>query len=442
MSKVLNFFVGGRQRKDQDSSSRVDPPNLSQSSAQASFPLEFPDGVEVLHDCPNATVDICFIHGLSGDRTTTWTAQNQSDPWPKTLLPSELTTARILTYGYDAYVVRRSVAGSNRLVDHAINLLNDLTMDRDDHNAASRPIIFVAHSLGGLVCKKAILSSRNNPDIHLQNVFKYTAGVIFMGTPHQGSWMAKWATIPATALGLVKSTNKLLLDILQTDNQFLQSIQNDFLSMIRELQGNGRSLRVTCFFEELSLSGYGQVVSRNSATFDGFKAISIHADHCNMVRFSSAKNTGFTRLAGELKRWEKEVRPLPEPADRLASCLSTCERQAKRGCDSLDETISKRRRTASRNSLQERDYSDNTDYDGSSIFDGIDSTEDTAVQPSQESCNGDNSESEDLEEDTSDEPSRSSDDTEAHNESLTDDLAPFSQNTAHSEEDSGDETDW
>ncbi|KAI3047712.1 hypothetical protein CBS147353_11732 [Aspergillus niger] len=397
ISEAFQLFGGGR-RKDLDSSSRVDPPNLSQSSAQASFPLGFPAGVEVLHDCPNATVDICFVHGLSGDRTTTWTAQDQSDPWPKTLLPSKLTTARIFTYGYDAYVVRRSVAGSNRLIDHATDLLNDLTTDRVNHNATSRPIIFVAHSLGGLICKKAILSSRNNPEVHLQNIFKYTKGVIFMGTPHKGSWMAKWAKIPAEPLGLVKSMNKYLLDILQTDNQFLQSIQTDFLSMIRELQGNSRRLEITCFYEELSMPGIGKVVSRDSATFEGYNPMSIHADHCNM---------------------------------------------AKRGRDSLDETVSKRRHTAWKNDSQERDYSDDTDYDGSSIFGGIDYAEEhTAVQPSQVTCSGDGSESEDPEEDTSDEYFRSSEDNEAHDENLTDEFAPFSQNTVHSDEDSGDETDW
>jgi hypothetical protein len=32
----------------------------------------FPDGVKVLHDCSDATVDICFVHGLTGDRESTW----------------------------------------------------------------------------------------------------------------------------------------------------------------------------------------------------------------------------------------------------------------------------------------------------------------------------------------------------------------------------------
>lgn len=322
MRKLIGT-LSGRWRKDQDSSSfKIDPPKLSQSSAEASFPLEFPDGVEVLHDCPNATVDICFVHGLTGDRTTTWTAQDQSDPWPKMLLPSKLTTARILTYGYDAYVVRRSVAGSNRLIDHATNLLNDLTTDRNLHNAASRPIIFVAHSLGGLVCKKAILSSRNNPDAHLRNVFNCTKGVIFMGTPHKGSWMADWAKIPAGTLGPVKSMNKSLLEILRTDNQLLEAIQIEFWSMIRELQGNSRRLEVTCFFEELPLPAVGKVVSKDSATLEGYNLMSIHANHCDMVRFSSANDTGFIRLLGELLRWETEVKPLLEQTDGLIRGIS------------------------------------------------------------------------------------------------------------------------
>ncbi|KAB8253535.1 Alpha/Beta hydrolase protein [Aspergillus pseudonomiae] len=307
--RKLRQALGGGRRKDQASPSNgVSPPKSSQPSTEESLPPKFPDGVKVLHDCPNATVDICFVHGLTGDRITTWTAQGQADPWPKTLLPPKLPTARILTYGYDAYVVRGSVAGSNRLIDHATNLLNDLADDRDVINASSRPIIFVAHSLGGLVCKKAILSSRNNPDSHLRSIFDCTKGVVFMGTPHKGSWMADWAKISADALGLVKSTNKSLIDILQAENQLLEAIQNDFLSMVRELRENHRSLEVMCFFEELPLPVVGKVVSKESATFEGYNLVSIHANHSEMVRFHSADDNGFKRLVAALVRWESHSR--------------------------------------------------------------------------------------------------------------------------------------
>jgi hypothetical protein len=306
-----------RWTRPETSSNAIDNnrPEHPRRSLEGSLPsLSFPDGVKVLHECGDATVDICFVHGLTGDRDSTWTACQQPTPWPKTLLPPEIKRARILTYGYDAYIVRKTVAGSNRLIDHATNLLNDLATDRRRNSASSRPLIFVAHSLGGLVCKKAILLSRNELDSYHRNIFDYTKGIVFMGTPHKGSWMAEWAEVPAKALGLVKSTNKSLLEILEPNDQLIEAIQLDFLSMIRALRESDRPLResvwpieVTCFFEELPLPGIGVVVSKDSATFESHKPLSIHANHSDMTKFSSADETGFKRLVGELARWESDL---------------------------------------------------------------------------------------------------------------------------------------
>ncbi|KAK3934879.1 Alpha/Beta hydrolase protein [Diplogelasinospora grovesii] len=271
----------------------------------------FPDGVAVWHDCPEATVGICFVHGLTGNRDSTWTAHAQQEPWPKTLLPLRLPRARLLTYGYDAYVVRKSAASANRMVDHAANLLTDLTNERASHNASSRRLVFVAHSLGGLVCKEAILLSRNNPDTHLRGLFDYVIGIAFMGTPHRGSWMAAWAKIPASSLGLLKSTNKSLLAVLETESQLLESGQARFWSMVRDVREGGRPLEVTCFFEELPLPAVGRVVPKESAALEGYTAVSVHADHRNMVRFGSADDNGFKRLFAELVRWQELAGPTP-----------------------------------------------------------------------------------------------------------------------------------
>jgi protein SERAC1 len=142
----------------------------------------------------------------------------------------------------------------------------------------------------------------------LKKIFECTKGIIFMGTPHAGSWIANWAILPASALGIVKSTNKPLLKILQTDDQFLESIQGRFLGMIRDLREINRRLEVTCFFEELPLPVAGEVVSKASATFPGYNLISIHANHSDMVRFASPDETGYKRVLGELTRWTKELR--------------------------------------------------------------------------------------------------------------------------------------
>jgi protein SERAC1 len=159
--------------------------------------VTFPEGIKELHTCDDAVVDVCFIHGLTGNREKTWTATSQHAPWPKLLLPHRLRQARILTWGYDAYLVHSGVAGSNRLIDHSTHLVNDLTTNRAEHNASSRSLIFVAHSLGGLVCEMAIITSRDSPAPHLKAIFTHVKGILFVGTPHTGSWMADWTKIPA-----------------------------------------------------------------------------------------------------------------------------------------------------------------------------------------------------------------------------------------------------
>lgn len=311
----------------------------STSSTSQSTPSRdiapFPGGVRVWEECPGALVDICFVHGLSGDRESTWTAHGQSKPWPAAFLPTHLSNARLLTYGYDSYVVRRSVASTNRLLDHATNLLNDLTNERQG-DVSSRPLIFVAHSLGGLVCKEAILQSRNHPELHLRGIFECVSGIIFMGTPHRGSWIADWAKIPVSALGPFKSTNKKLLAVLETDDQFLESIQDRFLSMIRGLRESDRRVEVTCFFEELPLLGVGLVVPQGSASFAGYTSLSIHANHSDMVKIRSPDENSFKRVKGELLRWEQSIikmhnsqraraEPLSETAETAVSTAKPTE---------------------------------------------------------------------------------------------------------------------
>ena len=94
---------------------------------------------------------IVFIHGLTGDRDKTWTAQDASEPWPKTLLPSKLPTARILSFGYDAYVANwRGVVSQNRIANHAWNLLTSLASYREDDDTVGTVDTDEATALIGL----------------------------------------------------------------------------------------------------------------------------------------------------------------------------------------------------------------------------------------------------------------------------------------------------
>jgi hypothetical protein len=93
----------------------------------------FPQGIEVLSDPQHAIVDIVFVHGLTGDRRRTWTHPDTLMFWPKDLLSTHVPKARILTFGYDAYIIRRQgQVSTNRLADHSLDLLNALASSRQD----------------------------------------------------------------------------------------------------------------------------------------------------------------------------------------------------------------------------------------------------------------------------------------------------------------------
>ena len=76
---------------------------------------------------------IIFVHGLTGDREKTWRAKDAASPWPRTLLPAKVPNARILTFGYDAYVADwRGMVAQNRIGNHSMNLLTAVATYRED----------------------------------------------------------------------------------------------------------------------------------------------------------------------------------------------------------------------------------------------------------------------------------------------------------------------
>lgn len=287
-------------------------------------------GIKEWYHGADTTVDICFVHGLGGHCDASWTTPPQMEPWPKMWLGPQLRTARLLTYGYDAQAVRVKVTSSDRLLDHATDLLNDLSSDRGRNCVSNRPLIFVAHSVGGLVVKKAILLSHKlseehensekqkllekheNPEKHkisehpFKQILVCTKGIAFLGTPHSDAFMTEWAKIPAAVLGLANSTNLSLLQVLQAENQFLKAIQVEFLHLARGF--NHQRLDIISFSEQQPYPVVGIVVSKDSASLPGYTNLGIPGNHQGMIMFSTVQDQGYQRLYQQLWAWESEVR--------------------------------------------------------------------------------------------------------------------------------------
>lgn len=58
--------------------------------------------------------------------------------------------------------------------------------------ANGRPVIWVSHSMGGLLVKQMLVDAKESQEYN--NIYSNTKGVVFFGTPHAGSSLADYST--------------------------------------------------------------------------------------------------------------------------------------------------------------------------------------------------------------------------------------------------------
>lgn len=127
---------------------------------------------------------------------------------------------------------------------HAQSLLSNLALERKSEEVSGHPIIFVVHSLGGILLKRALelsydLTSKNADDN--RSIYVSTYGVIFLGTPHNGADAAKWGLIlqgmvNALVPKKIMETEAQMIKTLQTNNETLQNINLHFLDIYQRFK--------------------------------------------------------------------------------------------------------------------------------------------------------------------------------------------------------------
>lgn len=105
-----------------------------------------------------------------------------------------------------------------------------------------------------------MLASQNSSEDYRRMLLECTYGVCFLGTPHCGSDLTKWASVMGHTISLVKTTNNDLLNILKPDSEVLARIQHDFHSMLNVRRDNRLPvIKTSCYYEELPVKGVGFV---------------------------------------------------------------------------------------------------------------------------------------------------------------------------------------
>ena len=122
----------------------------------------------------SAVGDLVFVHGLGGNWLDTWSSDpRQGDTsWPN-WLADQWPEINVWSLDYDAH--RSGWKSSTSLIVQADQVLELLITK----NIGARPILFVGHSLGGLLVKSVLRASFDAKDPPAQRIFKETRGIVF-----------------------------------------------------------------------------------------------------------------------------------------------------------------------------------------------------------------------------------------------------------------------
>ncbi|KAI1339150.1 hypothetical protein F5Y15DRAFT_95240 [Xylariaceae sp. FL0016] len=295
---------------------------------QGSSPDSGPLGLNVIYTPDNGRkADIVFIHGLGG--TSRWTWSKDRDPelfWPLTFLPLEpdLCLARILTFGYDASV-QKTGGLTTSVLDFAKDLLFDLKYGRDQNSddlaMGNVPIIFVVHSMGGLIVKEAYMQGQHDPEY--ETIIKAVTAITFIATPHRGTNLAQ--TLNRILDSAIVTNSKQYVADLVKNSVTIQKLNEQFRHIAPRLQIVSfyetlptsiglRNVRVMVLEKESSVLGYPGEVSKALA-----------ADHHGVCKYHGLDDPNYITMRNILKSLVSKILSKENTAKPIVSTRRTSQ---------------------------------------------------------------------------------------------------------------------
>lgn len=110
--------------------------------------------------------------------------------------------------------------------------------------------------MGGLLVEHALRTSESHSDIGLQQVEKQTCGIVFLGTPHQGSNLANPAYRVARVLKAARMrVNTANLEVLCRDSPVLNDLEDWFYKWLSRRRQRQALVHIASFVEDMAMAG-------------------------------------------------------------------------------------------------------------------------------------------------------------------------------------------
>lgn len=214
-------------------------------------------------------VDVVFVHGIRGGPYITWRSEGTSEShntrdscWPSHWLLKDLPKARLISVGFAAPVSSWE-GGSGPLKQTAWTVFDKLR----EAGIGDRPVIFVAHSMGGIIVKELLARAMDKP--LASTLVDNTRGIVFVSTPHHGVWLAHLAwglrhigACPAPSLNTMKP-GPYLEDLNAKIQEWVKKRDIPILNFAETQSTNVSSVmpKVHVVPSSSAFPGYGQCIS-------------------------------------------------------------------------------------------------------------------------------------------------------------------------------------
>ncbi|KAI0437727.1 hypothetical protein F4803DRAFT_570483 [Xylaria telfairii] len=182
-------------------------------------------GITPLYDHEHDThTDLIAVTGLGGHALGSWKSPTSNEVWLREYLPKDVPNQRVIIYGYNTKL--QGARSKQSIGDLGARFMESITRFRADTETSQRPIIFIGHSLGGLLIKEALIHSSRTPK-NVFNIHQACYGMLFFGVPNLGLRYDQLLTI------VQGKPNRALIESLVVDrdsepSEYLRRITDQF----------------------------------------------------------------------------------------------------------------------------------------------------------------------------------------------------------------------
>lgn len=232
----------------------------------------------------NWGVDVVFLHGLLGGVFYTWRQQDHDDLrgpsnfqvseddysycWPRDWLQDVSDNVRVIGVDFDSYLSQWGGSCPTQSFKSTIEERSeDLLHKLRTAGVGKRPVVFVGHSMGGLLIKKMLVHAKDSEDEDMKQLAENTKGVVFYSTPHEGSAIAQMNSVvqyfffPSVEVQELKFKNPALIELNQSFKEFVDRFKTHVISFGETAPTRHMGVDLTFVPPESSNPGYGEFYS-------------------------------------------------------------------------------------------------------------------------------------------------------------------------------------